>query len=474
MKVATTWTWIGVVLCVFAVGRSAVAEDAFYIVPLQKLTLTDGKLPPNVPSIGAWQTAVFAPRAIVEGGEAYFGDASPGNAVPGSGPANALAIRLPRGQEVKGQLFLARTKAEPGAIVSFKLPADVKEAKRDEFLRVKKRHYERLQSVNAPGAAWFRHQARVIGKQLGEASPSGRAGASGVFPGDLIDTYSLFSGGRALSENLQLDRLLPAITVPATGMVDVNSVEGITVEEFDWKEKTQGLQPQLDPLTAAIPFDQHALKPYVKITPSRQARGENQQLEKVGLYYVATGKQFLLTLNEDLLKRAIDRELARGAATQPASAPSTREAAASQPAQPWIGDNVAAHVEPKAFEALPYLFPSETVGGMPLQAWRNIPILNEWKRLFPEQDPVQAHERYWGTALRDPAGGRYVWNEKWQTVESTQYGHPGEPKEGPAMPPTFNQVHSADFGLTFEDKGLRARVQLHRETPAATTRQAGE
>jgi hypothetical protein len=95
-------------------------------------------------------------------------------------------------------------------------------------------------------------------------------------------------------------------------------------------------------------------------------------------------------------------------------------------------------------------------------AWSNLPILNEWKHLFPDQDPVQVHQRLFGVTLHDPAGGSYVWNEQWQTMESTTYGHPAEPKDGPDLPAALAGVKSVDFGLTFEDRGLRARAAIDR------------
>jgi hypothetical protein len=101
-------------------------------------------------------------------------------------------------------------------------------------------------------------------------------------------------------------------------------------------------------------------------------------------------------------------------------------------------------------------------------AWSNLPILNEWKRRYPDQDPQVLHERLWQERLLDPAGGRYVWNEKWQTMESTVYGHPGEPKPGPLRPSALNGLNSASLGVTFEEQGLRGRVQIERaETPPA-------
>ena len=76
--------------------------------------------------------------------------------------------------------------------------------------------------------------------------------------GELEDTYALFSGGRAISENLQLDRELdPAETEAAT--IDVDSLEGISVQEMDWEAAIQDIEPELDPLAQLIPADQYAL-----------------------------------------------------------------------------------------------------------------------------------------------------------------------------------------------------------------------
>jgi hypothetical protein len=65
-----------------------------------------------------------------------------------------------------------------------------------------------------------------------------------------------------------------------------------------------------------------------------------------------------------------------------------------------------------------------------------------------------------------PGGGTYRWNEKWQTYESTEYGHPGEPKAGPTLAAGLRDIQSADFGLTFEPDGLRARGEVLRRSAA--------
>ena len=63
-----------------------------------------------------------------------------------------------------------------------------------------------------------------------------------------------------------------------------------------------------------------------------------------------------------------------------------------------------------------------------------------------------------------PGGGQYVWNKEWQTMESTVFGHPGEPKlPDLAAAPLFPFKHCR-FGITFEHNGLRSRLELERET----------
>ena len=48
-------------------------------------------------------------------------------------------------------------------------------------------------------------------------------------------------------------------------------------------------------------------------------------------------------------------------------------------------------------------------------------------------------------------------------LSPTLYGHPGEPKDGPFVTPGMLGLESADFGMTFEEQGLRARAILERK-----------
>ena len=99
----------------------------------------------------------------------------------------------------------------------------------------------------------------------GQRTRSGSSSPRSNQSNELEQTYSLFSGGRAISENLQLDRPLPAArnagrdTVRRTSSVKLDTLTGITVAEIDWKARNAGKTPLLDPLAAHIPADQHAL-----------------------------------------------------------------------------------------------------------------------------------------------------------------------------------------------------------------------
>ena len=151
-----------------------------------------------------------------------------------------------------------------------------------------------------------------------------------------------------------------------------------------------------------------------------------------------------------------DETALKSKGTASPSGPSAADVATTAPA--WLGSNVALRVDRRVWELLSRLHRDDYQRTMQSRAWSNLPILNEWKRHYPDQDPVAIHQRVWKIGLLCPGGGRYVWNEKFQTMESTVYGHPGEPKLGPAAPPALMDFARGAFGLTFENQGLRARA----------------
>jgi hypothetical protein len=195
-------------------------------------------------------------------------------------------------------------------------------------------------------------------------------------------------------------------------------------------------------------------QPYVRITPTQRAVGQAETIENLAIYYGASGKSFVVTLSEEVLRRSIDRELAASAAEAAGAPPAT--------ARPWLGSNLALQVDPKILRVLAALGRSEYQRWMRSRAWSNLPILNEWKRRYPDEDPVAVHEQFWQTRLLCPGGGQYVWSEPWQTMESTVYGCPAAPRVGPAAPPVLETFAYGNFGVTFEEQGLRARLSLER------------
>jgi hypothetical protein len=172
------------------------------------------------------------------------------------------------------------------------------------------------------------------------------------------------------------------------------------------------------------------------------------------IYYVATPRGLVVSLNEQVVTRFIDRQ-----AKQPDSAKSKGIGSS----RPWLGESLAVRVSGAGLRVLATAGLDTYRAAISLQCWNNLPILNEWRRLYPERDPVAVHEAVWGERLVCPAGGGYVWDQKWRTMKSTVLGHPGEPKSGPDTIGPLRDMKSADFGITFQDGGLRAAVEIERQ-----------
>jgi hypothetical protein len=214
----------------------------------------------------------------------------------------------------------------------------------------------------------------------------------------------------------------------------------------------------------------HGERDYVRVSLTKKAIEEFGQEEeaftKAALYYAPTPRVLILTLNEDVLKRALDRLAAARKSKQGGDAGTTATstpAAGAPAAMAWLGESLALHIKEPARDMILSLVRESYENRLQIIAWNAIPILNEWRRRYPSWSPLELQERFWQTRLVSPAGGSYVWNEEWQTMESTLYGHPGRPKAGPPLPPAVTAAKSGNFGLTFENQGLRARAVILRE-----------
>ncbi len=218
-------------------------------------------------------------------------------------------------------------------------------------------------------------------------------------------------------------------------------------------------------------------KPYVKVSPSAKAKSEGQiprEAQEMAVHYAASGGALVVTLNEPLLRRALDRQLERKGPRPAGDEPGTntntdkgtdtpKPIAGEAWSRPWLGSNLAARADRRALDAFALLLEDEYRAANQQKSWDNLPILNEWRRRFPAEDPVKLHERLWQAKLLCPGGGAYGWSEEFQTMESAAYGHPGKPRAGPDVPLPLAGISAAAFGLTFEKDGLRARAEIERK-----------
>ena len=188
-------------------------------------------------------------------------------------------------------------------------------------------------------------------------------------------------------------------------------------------------------------------QPYVQIVPT-EATGAPGGMS---VSYAALPDAFVLSLREDLVQRAIDRR-------------ADRKQGKADPARdrPWLGSSAGCRIERDAVELLTRSWSGAAGDELQRAAWAALPILNEWRRRFPGQDPVAVHERLFGSRLGTPAGGTFAWNEAVQSMETSDYGCPAAPKDGPKVPAILDRFLRGEFGLSFEGEGLRARAEVER------------
>lgn len=209
---------------------------------------------------------------------------------------------------------------------------------------------------------------------------------------------------------------------------------------------------------------EHAGSTYVKISATEEAE-DLGEFEELSLFYVTLADGVTFSLREDVIRRAIDRRVARKAAGGEVDADAVSPTAAG--VAPLLGESVSLQVTERGVDVVRRVFDSSARNRLRIRSHAAIPILNEWQRRFgggdPAFDSVAFHDRHYGVRLVCPGGGAYVWNEAWETMESTVYGHPGKPLDGPSLPPAVRLYQRGEFGLTFEEDGLRARAGLDRK-----------
>ena len=181
-------------------------------------------------------------------------------------------------------------------------------------------------------------------------------------------------------------------------------------------------------------------KSYVVITG-------NEMGSDFHIYYATTSSALLITLREDALLRAMDRETHKLSAEETESLPA--------PTQLMLDSS------PMFLAELPGVFDlGDPLERIREESWKALPILNEWHRRFAGKDPLAVQLLHYGEDIFCPGGKGYRWNAGAMTMESVAYGFPANPKAEPAEMPGIMDFPNVATALKFQDDGLRATLAL--------------
>jgi hypothetical protein len=275
-------------LFVYLVGSMAVCQSAesYYSLPLRQLEIQGQWPDQQKPSSGKlnWRNRQYLkymmPYAAGDKDEELYIDFTAGTLRNQMGQINLwqissitqlldgayLAIKTDLDLPLAGTLYLPKPDLSGMAAVKFVLSKEAAGSDRESakrlFYNAMERHYDFLQNNRFTGAAWFRYRVGQARQMLEKDKPfePNEIQQGGQFPPrePFEDSMSLFTGQKAIGENIQLDRTLQTrIHEPRT--IDIGSIEGITTAQIDWKPLTQGVSAVKDPLARYIPADQHAI-----------------------------------------------------------------------------------------------------------------------------------------------------------------------------------------------------------------------
>lgn len=173
--------------------------------------------------------------------------------------------RKPLGKSFDGEFFLLRRHPDhPRDSVLVRLDFHVNATqdaaiKREDFSRAKGRYFQRLWSEQMAGSAMFRHLATTSLKAAGETARSTGPNWPINRNAGVDQTIALMSGGRAVSENLQLDAQLALPDQSDGKQLPLDDVAGIQVRPINWDTFLKDEPTELDAVSKLIPHDQYAV-----------------------------------------------------------------------------------------------------------------------------------------------------------------------------------------------------------------------
>ncbi len=203
-----------------------------------------------------------------------------------------LVFKLEDEQPAKGFVDL-RVDSEGGSVQKLQgfaftfTPSEETVSDVERFNEIRGLHYSQLSGGHLPGTAWFKHRAGSTDEPGNNRNWRGN---------DLEDSFGIFSGGRAISENLALDRELILSAGKDGQTVPLTEIKGITVPAIDWASRLPKGEVPVDALSLAIPEDQHAL--FAKNLPDLLAlidRAESQLIPAAQSYSVRSPFRTLAT-----------------------------------------------------------------------------------------------------------------------------------------------------------------------------------
>jgi hypothetical protein len=256
------WCPLTLLLLIVIAPLQLLPADNYYIVPISSLEFEDNA----APELDQMITHSFWDKEFVTrypqlqladtSDQAYVGFPEPEeNARNRRNRASQgqmqIAFRLKGDMPLSGKASLVKSGLPARESYAFTFDPQAFEAVGAEaFETIQKAHYARLASANIVGGDWFRYKA-------GDAYTTDDQRFRGQTLGEFDSSFDLFTGHRAVSENLALDRAIILATSVEGEPVAIDTLTGVTVAPINWTERLVDAPTAIDPLANAIPEDQH-------------------------------------------------------------------------------------------------------------------------------------------------------------------------------------------------------------------------